>query len=119
MMEWWAVLGVVFATLLLLLASGLPIFVCFILINVGCVLFIIGTNGLGLFVNSMTETTLTDSLVAIPLFVLLGELMFRTGGFTRLFRALDTFGEIIVLAVAAIGVTALLRRAPRRGEGEA
>lgn len=110
MMEWWAVLGVVFATLLLLLASGLPIFVCFILINVGCVLFIIGTNGLGLFVNSMTETTLTDSLVAIPLFVLLGELMFRTGGFTRLFRALDTFIGAIPgrLYVVSVGVAAVM-----------
>ena len=34
------------------------------------------------------------------------------------FRALDTLGEIIVLAAAAIGVTALLRRSPSKKESD-
>jgi multicomponent Na+:H+ antiporter subunit A len=36
------------------------------------------------------------------------------------FRALDTLGEVFVLAVAGFGVLALLKlRARRRGEGDA
>ncbi len=34
------------------------------------------------------------------------------------FRALDTFGEIIVLAIAALGVVALLKREPKTAEKE-
>ncbi len=110
MIEWWVVLILVFSSLLIFLMTGLPIFVCFMLINIVCVLVLIGTNGLGLFINSITETTLIDALVSIPLFIMLGELMFRTGGFQRLFKALDVLVGAIPgrLYVVSIGVAAVM-----------
>ena len=60
-------------------------FACFLLANVVGVLVLMGPAGLGLFVNSILDTTTTEALVAIPLYVLLGELLFRTGGITTLY----------------------------------
>ena len=79
-MSWWGILLSVFGLLLVLFATGLPIFACFMLVNVVAVLALMGVAGLGLFVNSMLETTTNEALVAIPLYVLLGELLFRAGG---------------------------------------
>jgi tripartite ATP-independent transporter DctM subunit len=104
-MEWYLVLVLIFAALLVLFATGLPIFVCFLVINLGAIVWIIGTSGVGLFINSMTETVTSESLVAIPMFVLLGELLFRTGGVMKLFEGLDALigavrGRLYIIAVA-------------------
>ena len=102
---WWQTLLIMFSALLAMFALGLPVFACFMVLNVVAVSYFIGTNGLGLFVNSMLETTTMESLVAVPMFVLLGELMFRTGGVTILFKALDALvggvrGRLYIIAVA-------------------
>lgn len=102
---WWTTLLVMFAGLLAMFASGLPVFACFMILNVISVIYFIGTNGLGLFVNSMLESSTMESLAAVPMFVLLGELMFRTGGVTILFKAFDTVigsvrGRLYIIAVA-------------------
>lgn len=109
-MEWWLTLLVVAGALLFLFATGLPIFACFMILNVAGVIILMGTPGLGLFVNSMLDTTTSDALVAVPLYVLLGELLFRTGGVMVLFRAFDQLIGAIRgrLYVIAIGVSAVL-----------
>lgn len=102
---WWITLIAFFGALLAMFASGLPIFACFMVLNVVAVIYFIGTNGLGLFVNSMVETTTLEPLVAVPMFVLLGELMFRTGGVAIMFKAFDALvgavrGRLYIIAVA-------------------
>lgn len=102
---WWLTLVIMFGALLAMFASGLPVFACFMILNVVAVIYFIGVNGLGLFVNSMVESTTMEALVAVPMFVLLGELMFRTGGVTILFVALDSLvgavrGRLYIIAVA-------------------
>jgi tripartite ATP-independent transporter DctM subunit len=101
---WWLTLLVMFAAMLAMFASGLPLFACFMVLNVVSVIYFIGTNGLGLFVNSMLETTTVEAFVAVPMFILLGELMFRTGGVSLLFKAFDTLigvirGRLYIIAV--------------------
>lgn len=108
-MSWWATLLSVFGLLLLLFATGLPIFACFMLINVVAVLMLMGVAGLGLFVNSMLETTTTEALVAIPLYVLLGELLFRAGGVSVLYQSLNQLigairGRLYVIAITLAGI---------------
>jgi tripartite ATP-independent transporter DctM subunit len=103
-MTWWIVLLAAFGLTLSLFASGLPIFACFLLVNVVGVLAVMGTAGLGLFVNSILDTTTTEALVAIPLYVLLGELLFRTGGIGTLYQALNRLvgairGRLYVIAI--------------------
>jgi tripartite ATP-independent transporter DctM subunit len=105
---WWETLLFIFAGLMLLFATGLPIFACFMIINVVAVLWLMGTAGVGLFVNSMLETSMSEALVAIPMFVLLGELLFRTGGVRVLFEAFDSLigkvrGRLYIISVLVAG----------------
>ena len=112
--------------LLLLMATGLPVFAAFLLINLLAVGVIMGPAGYGMFANSLYETTTTQSLVTIPLFILMGEILFRSNSVEVLFRSIDTLvGRVrgrqyvlsIVLATvfstlsgAAMGVAAMLGR---------
>jgi tripartite ATP-independent transporter DctM subunit len=109
-MIWWQTLLITFGGLLLLFMSGLPVFACFMIMNVAAVLYLMGAGGLGLFVNSMLETTTAEPLVAIPMFILLGELLFRSGGVTVLFEALDRLVGAIRgrLYIVAVGTAAVL-----------
>ena len=75
--------------LLLLLVSGLPIFLVFLTVNVAIVLFQIGPSGYGMFVNSMLNTATTQALATIPLFILMGEIIFRAGAVERLFKSIQ------------------------------
>jgi len=79
-------------SLLLLLALftlGLPIFVAFLVINIVGVIVIMGPAAFGLFANSIFETTNTAAFAAVPLFLLLGELLFRSGTIDHLFQSVD------------------------------
>lgn len=109
-MIWWHTLAIAFGGLLFLLMSGLPVFACFMIINVGVVLYLMGAAGLGLFVNSMFETTTSEPLVAIPMFILLGELLFRSGGVTVLFESLDRLVGAIRgrLYIVTVGTAAII-----------
>lgn len=104
-MEWYWTLALIFGALLALFATGLPIFACFMILNVGAIFLLVGQNGIGLFVNSVVDTATTDAFVAVPMFVLLGELLFRTGGVTRLFAGLDALvgairGRLYIISIA-------------------
>ncbi|HEY5608213.1 MAG TPA: TRAP transporter large permease subunit, partial [Alphaproteobacteria bacterium] len=89
-MEWWALLLVGMFILLSLFMSGLAIFLCFLLINVAGVLLTFGPAGFGLFANSIFETTNSESLTAIALFIVMGEFLFRSGAIDVAFRSCDT-----------------------------
>ncbi|MBU24856.1 MAG: C4-dicarboxylate ABC transporter permease [Gammaproteobacteria bacterium] len=75
--------------LILLLVSGLPIFLVFLTVNAAIVLFQIGPSGYGMFVNSMLNTATTQALATIPLFILMGEIIFRAGAVQRLFKSIQ------------------------------
>lgn len=106
---WYETLLIIFAGLMLLFATGLPIFVCFMIVNIVAILYLVGAGGIGLFVNSMLESTTSEALVAIPMFVVLGELLFRTGGVKVLFEAFDNLigairGRLYIIAVLVAAV---------------
>ncbi|MBP5858817.1 TRAP transporter large permease [Marivibrio halodurans] len=90
-MEWWLLLLVAFFLLLGLFATGLPIFLAFLALNLCALLYL--TGGFGsvlLIINSMFDTGTSISLAAIPLFILLGEILFRSGSVHILFNAVDS-----------------------------
>ncbi len=104
-MEWWATLLIAAGLLLGLFFSGMPIFLAFLVINVGGVLVFLGPNAFGMVVNSVFDTTTTGTLTAIPLFVLMGEILFRSGSTNVLFEAVDSLigkvrGRQYVLAMS-------------------
>ncbi|MAW85935.1 MAG: C4-dicarboxylate ABC transporter permease [Phyllobacteriaceae bacterium] len=112
--------------LLGLMATGIPVFAAFLTVNLVAVAVIMGPVGFGMFANSLYETTTTQSLVTIPLFILMGEILFRSNAVEVLFHSIDTLvGRVrgrqyvlsIVLATvfstlsgAAMGVAAMLGR---------
>lgn len=104
-MEWWATLLVAAGLLLGLFFSGMPIFLAFLVINVCGVVVFLGPNAFGMVVNSVFDTTTTGTLTAIPLFVLMGEILFRSGSTGVLFDAVDSLigrvkGRQYVLAMS-------------------
>lgn len=77
------------AALLTLLLVGVPIFAAFLLVNIAGTLLIFGTAGFGLFANSIFTTATITALVTVPLFIVMGEILFRCGAMDILFDALD------------------------------
>ncbi len=88
-MTWWVALSTGVALLLILMAIGVPIFISFLLLNVAGVLVFLGPAGFGLFAASIFTTANTVPLAAVPLFILMGDIMFRSGAMEVLFDSLD------------------------------
>lgn len=104
-MEWWNTLFVIFGALLALMTIGVPIAFAFLAVNVvGAWLFWNGQAGLDQLVLSIYESVTSFSLLPVPMFVLMGELMFRSGIAGRLMDVLDSWigrvpGRLSVMAV--------------------
>lgn len=77
--------------LLALFAAGVPVFLAFLAINTAGVAVFLGPQAFGMVGNSLFTTATTSSLTAIALFVLMGEILFRSGTSEVLFEAVDRF----------------------------
>src|SRR5580700_706591 len=90
-----------------LLFIGMPVAFSFVAINiVGAVLFLGGDAGLHQLVRNSSAAVINFSLTPIPLFILMGEVLFHTGlaikvidGIERLIRQVP--GRLAVVAVVA------------------
>lgn len=125
-MEWYISLSIALALLMGLFALGVPIFIAFLTVNVLGTFWLMGSAGFGMFANSVYSTVTSETLTTIVLFVLMGELLFRSGSIDVIFDALDTlmgrikgrlYFFVIVLATlfgalsgSALAVTAMLSR---------
>lgn len=123
----WAVFLILAVGLLLgILFTGARIFVGFLLLNIVGVMVLIGPRGFGLFSNSLYETATSPTLVTVALFVLMGEILFRSGTVDVLFTSVDRLvgrlrGRLYVVSIAlstvfgalsgsAVAVAAMLGR---------
>ncbi|MFH1079711.1 MAG: TRAP transporter large permease subunit [Pseudomonadota bacterium] len=88
-MDWSISLSIAIILMLLLFLAGVPVFVTFIIINSLGVLWLLGSSGFGLFANSIYQTVTNGSLAAVPLFVLMGEILFRSGTIETLIDSVD------------------------------
>ena len=88
-MSWIVALSVGLALLLALLVIGVPIFVAFLILNVAGVLALLGPAGFGMLANSMFTSATLTALTAVPLFIVMGELLFRSGAMEVLLDSLD------------------------------
>lgn len=79
------------ALLLVLFGAGVPVFLAFLAINTAGVAVFLGPQAFGMVANSLFTTATTPSLTAIALFVLMGEILFRSGTSEVLFEAVDRF----------------------------
>lgn len=75
--------------LLGLLFLGVPIFVSFLILNITGIFILLGPAGFGMFANSIFATGTINALAAVPLFILMGELLFRSGAMEVLLDSMD------------------------------
>jgi tripartite ATP-independent transporter DctM subunit len=88
-MTWWVALSGGMVVLLSLFLLGVPIFAAFVVLNVLGVFLLFGTSGFGLFANSIYASATLGALSAVPLFIVMGEILFRSGAMEVLFDSLD------------------------------
>jgi tripartite ATP-independent transporter DctM subunit len=106
-LEWQFILLIIFGCLLFLMATGMPIAFSFLIINlVGVYVFFGGSIGLEQLIRSMYSSLTTFILLPIPLFILMGELMFHSGIAVTVINVIDKWfgrlpGRLGLLAVSA------------------
>lgn len=105
-MEWWVVLGMFVIGLIILLASGFPIAFGFLMMNLLGALLFIGTSGLQQMALQIFASLATFTLTPIPLFILMGELMFHSGIANNTIDVMDKWlgklpGRLSLLATGA------------------
>jgi len=89
-MEWYWALSFLLGLVVILMVMGLPIALAFLGGNViGAWYFMGGSNGIIQILSNGFGSLSSFSLVPIPLFLLMGELFFRTGLGMRMFNAID------------------------------
>jgi tripartite ATP-independent transporter DctM subunit len=106
-MSWQAAAWLMLGGSTALLFLGLPVALSFLVINlVGALLFLGGEAGLTQFARNSVGSVASFSLTPIPLFILMGEVLFHTGlavkvidGVERLIRQVP--GRLAVVAVVA------------------
>lgn len=92
--------------LVILLASGFPIAFAFLMINLLGSLYFIGPNGLQQMTLQIFSSLSTFALTPIPLFILMGELMFHSGIANKTIDVMDKWlgrlpGRLSLLATGA------------------
>ncbi len=89
-MAWYEILLVLLGTLVVLMALGLPVVFAFFATNlVGAYVFMGGENGILQLVRNAVDSVQSFALLPIPLFILMGEIMFYTGVAARAIDAVD------------------------------
>lgn len=90
MMEWYWALALLLGTIIALMAVGMPVAIAFLTANiVGAWVFMGGERGVTQVLNNGFGAITTFALIPIPLFLLMGELFFRTGLGNRMFNAIE------------------------------
>jgi tripartite ATP-independent transporter DctM subunit len=106
-MEWWEYLSIILGVLTLLFLSGLPIAFSFTLFNFIAVYFWMGgSDSFALLTVSAFSSIVSFPLVAVPLFILMGELLFRSGVVSLMLDAVAKWltgvrGSLALVSVAA------------------
>ncbi|MFD1708757.1 TRAP transporter large permease subunit [Siminovitchia sediminis] len=104
-MEWWIVLAIILVSLIGLMLLRIPVAFSFLFINfIAAYLIWGGEKGPELLITSIKSSLATFSLAPIPLFILMGEVMFHTGVAPRMIETVDKWlgklpGRLSLLAV--------------------
>jgi len=99
------ILIVILICLMVLFVLGVPVAFAFLFVNIiGVYVFWGGEAGLSQLIRSIYRSVATFSLLPVPLFVLMGEIMFRSGIAPKMMDTLDKWlgripGRLSLLAV--------------------
>ena len=106
-MEWWIALIVLLSGTVTLMFLGLPVGISFLLTNlIGTIVFMGGISGFQLLILNLEESLTSFNLLTVPMFILMGEVMFHSKMALRAIDALDYWigrvpGRLGLLAVAS------------------
>ncbi len=89
-MEWWLVLIGIFGAVFAILAVGMPVAFAFMLVTLGSIaVFQGGTGGYQQYIFSIFGSVTKFTLLPIPLFVLMGEILWHSQIASHALEALD------------------------------
>jgi TRAP-type mannitol/chloroaromatic compound transport system permease large subunit len=89
-MEWWIILVFIFLSLFFLFAIGIPIAFSFLLVNMASIYLLWGGfSGLEQMMLSVFRSVTNFNMLPVPLFILMGELIFNSGIGDRSLDAID------------------------------
>ncbi|MFW3613976.1 TRAP transporter large permease [Billgrantia antri] len=105
-MEWQSALLLLVGGLIFLMALGLPVVFAFFAINlVGAYVFMGGEMGIMQMARNSAEAITSFSLIPIPLFVLMGEVLFHTG---LAYKAITAIERLIKRVPGRLSIVSVL-----------
>lgn len=113
-MEWYLALALIVGLFLVLLVMGMPVAFSFLFVNlVGAVLWWGGEAGLRQLIISISSSVTSFALMPVPMFILIGEVLFHTGIAPQAINSLDQCigrlpGRLSLLAVLSGTIFATL-----------
>ena len=113
-MEWYIPFLIILCSLVFLMILGFPIFIAFTVVNIiGIYFFWGGTDGLMQLSHSIFSSISNFVLLPVPVFILMGELIARSGVFKFTIETLDKWigvvrGRLALLGVASATIFAAL-----------
>ena len=104
-MAWPAALGLMLGLVVLAMLLGLPVAFGFFLTNiVGAVIFLGGENGIMSFVRGSMASIANFNLAPVPLFLVMGDILLRSG---MALRAIDAIDRLILAVPGRLSVVAV------------
>jgi tripartite ATP-independent transporter DctM subunit len=106
-MEWWMVILLLIGSSVIFIFAGLPVGISFLLSNlIGAIVFMGGLSGIKLLILNIEENLTSFTLLTVPMFILMGEIMFHSRMAFRAIDALDHWigrlpGRLALLAIVA------------------
>jgi tripartite ATP-independent transporter DctM subunit len=112
-MDWGTTLLIMLAVLMVILLSGIPIAFAFLLFNLLGTLYLMGPNGIEQISVSMFSSVSKFVIAPVPLFILMGTIMFHSGMAKNVIDIMDSWmgrmpGRLSVLTLVSGTIFATL-----------
>jgi tripartite ATP-independent transporter DctM subunit len=105
-MEWWASLSLIVGCLIFILLLGFPVAFAFLLTDIAFTFYLMGTSGLQVLTLQVYASLASFVLSPVPMFILMGELMFHSNLAKETLDVLDRWltripGRLSILAAVS------------------
>lgn len=112
-MDWWIVMILLFGGLIVVMLTSIPIAFAFIFFLFVAVFFLMGASGFEQIISSMADSLARFSLVPVPMFILMGSIIFYSGMVDNIIGVIDDWlgrlsGRLSLLAIVSGTVFAAL-----------
>lgn len=112
-MDWWVMLIILFGGLVVFMLTSMPIAFAFVLFNFIGVLYLMGIAGFEQVILSIFDALTRFTLVPVPMFILMGGIIFYSGMANRIIGVVDEWlgrlpGRLSLLAVGSGTIFAAL-----------